>query len=287
MPQNETGTLYIVATPIGNLEDMTFRAIRILKEVDLIAAEDTRHSRKLLSHYGIATRMTPYHDHNEQLKTDYLLEKLLEGQNIAIITDAGTPCIADPGYRIAKAAAEKGIKTVPIPGASAIAAALSASGLPSDRFAFEGFLPPKQGKRKTRLLEFRDDSRVIIFYEAPHRLAATLSDMAEILGCREVVIARELTKIHEELRHGTPAELLEHYSSQTVKGEIVILLSPSTGQSTASEYDLDANLRRYLLEESLSVKDAAARASAESGRPRSATYALSLAIKATLPRPEK
>lgn len=287
MPQNVTGTLYIVATPIGNLEDMTFRAIRILKEVDLIAAEDTRHSRKLLCHYGITTRMTPYHDHNEQLKTDYLLEKLLEGQNIAIITDAGTPCIADPGYRIAKAAADKGIKTVPIPGASAIAAALSASGLPSDRFAFEGFLPPKQGKRKARLLEFKDDKRVIIFYEAPHRLAATLSDMAEILGCREVVIARELTKIHEELRHGTPAELLEHYSSQTVKGEIVILLSPSTGQSAASEYDLDATLRRYLIEESLSVRDAAARASADSGRPRSETYAISLAIKATLPLPEK
>lgn len=282
-----TGTLYIVATPIGNLEDMTFRAIRILKEVDLIAAEDTRHSRKLLCHYGITTRMTPYHDHNEQLKTDFLLEKLLEGQNIAIITDAGTPCIADPGYRIAKAAADKGIKTVPIPGASAIAAALSASGLPSDRFAFEGFLPPKQGKRKARLLEFKDDKRVIIFYEAPHRLAATLSDMAEILGCREVVIARELTKIHEELRHGTPAELLEHYSSQTVKGEIVILLSPSTGQSAASEYDLDATLRRYLIEESLSVRDASARASADSGRPRSETYAISLAIKATLPLPEK
>lgn len=285
MPQNATGTLYIVATPIGNLEDMTFRAIRILKEVDLIAAEDTRHSRKLLSHYGIATRMTPYHDHNEQLKTDYLLEKLLEGHNIAIITDAGTPCIADPGYRIAKAAAEKGIKTVPIPGASAIAAALSASGLPSDRFAFEGFLPPKQGKRKARLLEFKDDNRLIIFYEAPHRLAATLADMAEILGCREVVIARELTKIHEEFRHGTPAELLEHYSAQTVKGEIVILLSPSTGQSAAAEYDLEATLRRYLVEESLSVRDAAARASADSGRPRSETYAISLAIKATLPLP--
>lgn len=282
MPQNASGTLYIVATPIGNLEDMTFRAVRILKEVDLIAAEDTRHSRKLLSHYGIATRMTPYHDHNEQLKTDYLLDKLLEGQNIAIITDAGTPCIADPGYRIAKAAAEKGIKTVPIPGASAIVAALSASGLPSDRFAFEGFLPPKQGKRKARLLELKDDNRVIIFYEAPHRLAATLSDMTEVLGSREVVIARELTKIHEEFRRGTPAELLEHYSLQSIKGEIVILLAPFTGQSAATEYDIKEILRRYLFEEYLSVKDAAARASAESGRPRSEVYAISLAIKAEI-----
>jgi len=287
MAQIIPGTLYIVATPIGNLEDMTFRAIRILKEVDLIAAEDTRHSRKLLNHFGIATRMTPYHDHNEQLKTDYLLEKLLEGNNVAIITDAGTPCIADPGYRIAKAAAEKGIKTVPIPGASAIAAALSASGLPSDRFAFEGFLPPKEGKRKSRLLELKDDSRVIIFYEAPHRLTATLSNMAELLNGREVVVARELTKIHEELKHGTPAELLKHYSQHTVKGEIVILLSPSIEQHTDPDYDIEATLKRYLFEESLSVKDAAARVSTESGRPRREIYAISLSIKAVPPIPEK
>jgi len=287
MPETSPGTLYIVATPIGNLEDMTFRAIRILKEVDLIAAEDTRHSRKLLNHYGIPTRMTPYHDHNEQLKTDYLLEQLLVGQNIAIITDAGTPCIADPGYRIAKAAAEKGIRTVPVPGASAIATALSASGLPSDRFAFEGFLPPKQGKRKTRLLELKDDNRVIIFYEAPHRLAATLSDMAETLGIRKVVIARELTKIHEEFRRGTPCELLEHFEKQPVKGEIVILISPSAEPLAPAEYDLEATLRRYLLEEGLSVKDAAARVSAESGRPRSESYAISLAIKAASRLSEK
>jgi len=279
MPENSPGTLYIVATPIGNLEDMTFRAIRTLKEVDLIAAEDTRHSRKLLTHYGIATRMTPYHDHNEQLKTDYLLEQLLAGQNIAIITDAGTPCIADPGYRIAKAAAEQGIRTVPIPGASAIVAALSASGLPSDRFAFEGFLPPKQGKRKSRLTELKADSRVIIFYEAPHRLAVTLADMAEVLGTRQVVVARELTKIHEEFRYGTPAELLEHFAKQPAKGEIVILVSPAAETDHKAEYDLEAMLRNYLLKEGLSVKDAAARASAESGRPRSETYAISLAIK--------
>jgi len=281
MTHNATGTLYIVATPIGNLEDMTFRAVRTLKEVDLIAAEDTRHSRKLLNHYGIATRMTPYHDHNEQLKTDYLLEKLLEGQNIAIITDAGTPCIADPGYRIAKAASERGIKTVPVPGASAITAALSASGLPSDRFAFEGFLPPKQGKRKSRLLELMGEDRVIIFYEAPHRLAATLTDMAAIMGARKAVVARELTKIHEEFRSGTPGELLEYYSRQPVKGEVVILVSPSSERDSALDYDLDATLRRYLVEQGLSVKDAAARAALESGRPRSEIYTLALSIKAT------
>ena len=287
MPQNSYGTLYIVATPIGNLEDMTFRAVRTLKEVDLIAAEDTRHSRKLLNHYGIATRMTPYHDHNEQLKTEYLLEKLLEGQSIAIITDAGTPCIADPGYRIAKAAAEKGIRTVPIPGASAIAAALSASGLPSDRFAFEGFIPPKQGKRKSRLLDLKDDQRVIIYYEAPHRLTATLSDMTDTLGAREIVIARELTKIHEEFRHGTPAELLKHYTKHPVKGEIVILIPPSIEPDSRTDYDIEANIRLFLQEYGLSVKDAAARASAESGRPRSELYAISLSIKAALSSHEK
>jgi 16S rRNA (cytidine1402-2'-O)-methyltransferase len=281
------GTLYIVATPIGNLEDMTFRAVRTLKEVELIAAEDTRHSRKLLAHYGITTRMTPYHDHNEQLKTDYLIDKLLEGENVAIITDAGTPCIADPGYRIAKAAGENGIKTVPIPGASAIAAALSASGLPTDRFSFEGFLPPKQGKRRSRLAELKDADRIIIFYEAPHRFAATLADMAELLGCREVVVARELTKIHEEFRRGTPSELLQHYTKQPVKGEIVILVSPATEPDVKADYDLEATLRRYLLEDCLSVKDAAARASAESGRPRSETYAISLSIKAASPLQEK
>jgi len=282
MQENVPGTLYIVATPIGNLEDMTFRAVRTLKEVDLIAAEDTRHSRKLLNHYGISTRMTPYHDHNEQLKTDYLLEKLLEGLNIALITDAGTPCIADPGYRIAKAAKEKGIKTVPIPGASAIVAALSASGLPSDRFAFEGFLPPKQGKRKGRLAELKNADRVIIFYEAPHRLAATLADMAEVMGARNTVVAREITKIHEEFRPGTPAELLAHYTKQQVKGEVVILLSTAAEPDSTALYDLEAALRRYMFEDGLSVKDAATRVSAESGHSRSEIYAISLCLKATL-----
>jgi 16S rRNA (cytidine1402-2'-O)-methyltransferase len=226
MSTTAPGTLFIVATPIGNLEDITFRAIRTLKEVDLIAAEDTRHSRKLLTHYGITARMTPYHDHNEQLKTEYLIEKLNEGQNIAIITDAGTPCIADPGYRIVKAATEQGIRVIPIPGASALATALSASGLPTDRFVFEGFLPAKSGKRKARLTDLKGEERVIIFYEAPHRLVSTLTDMSEVMGERATVIGRELTKIHEEFRNGSLAELAEHFSRNPPKGEIVILLSP-------------------------------------------------------------
>src|SRR5512138_111506 len=210
----KTGTLYIIATPIGNLEDITYRAVRTLKEVDLIAAEDTRHSRKLLSHFGIGTPLTAYHDHNERLKSDYLLNQLREGRNLALITDAGTPCIADPGYRIVQAAVAAGIRVVPIPGPSAVMAALSAAGLPTDRFAFEGFLPPRQGKRRARLAELVTEERVLIFYEAPHRLSATLADMLAVLGSRQAVVARELTKIHEEFRHGTVSELIDWCAAQ-------------------------------------------------------------------------
>lgn len=279
MPTTSYGGLYIVATPIGNLEDMTFRAVRTLKEVDLIAAEDTRHSRKLLGHYGIVTRMTPYHDHNEQLKTDYLIELLRAGQNIALITDAGTPCIADPGYRIVQAAVAAGISVTPIPGASALAAAVSASGQPSDRIAFEGFLPPKQGKRLAKLALLREETRLLIFYEAPHRLAATLADMGEVLGNRRAVIARELTKIHEEFRHGTLAELTEFYRELPVKGEIVILVAPPEAGSEKPIIDAAPLLRRLLAEEKLSLKDAVAKAVLQTGKSRSEVYQMALQLK--------
>jgi 16S rRNA (cytidine1402-2'-O)-methyltransferase len=273
------GTLYIVATPIGNLEDMTFRAVRILGEVDLIAAEDTRHSRKLLTHYGIATRLTPYHDHNEQLKSDYLVSLLLAGQNIALITDAGTPCIADPGYRIVQAARATGIKVVPIPGASALAAAVSASGLPSDRLAFDGFLPAKQGKRLARLAELKDEPRTLIFYEAPHRLTATLTDMGESLGSRLALVARELTKIHEEFRSGTLPELAESYRHQQVKGEVVILVAPpeNTRQPAAEPAPL---LRQLMETENMSLKDAVSRAVQQTGISRSELYEMALKLRA-------
>ncbi|NJD90484.1 MAG: 16S rRNA (cytidine(1402)-2'-O)-methyltransferase [Geobacter sp.] len=274
------GTLYIVATPIGNLEDMTFRGVRTLKEVDLIAAEDTRHSRKLLSHFGIATRMTPYHDHNEQLKTDYLIELLQSGQNIAIITDAGTPCIADPGYRVVQAAGAAGIRVVPIPGASAIAAAVSASGLPSDRFVFEGFLPPKQGKRMARLAELKTEPRMGIFYEAPHRLAATLADMLTALHNRRAVVARELTKIHEEFRRGTLEELAEYYREQQVKGEIVIMVSPPKEEAdTADSIDATQLLSTLLVGDNLSLKDAVKQASLQTGISRSTLYDMALQVR--------
>lgn len=276
------GNLYIVATPIGNLEDMTFRAVRTLKEVDLIAAEDTRHSRKLLSHFGIATRMTPYHDHNEQLKTDYLIELLQSGQNVAIITDAGTPCIADPGYRVVQAAVAAGIRAIPIPGASALAAAVSASGLPSDRFNFEGFLPPKQGRRRTRLAELKNDSRMLIFYEAPHRLAATLEDMYTVFHSRQAVIARELTKIHEEFRSGSLEELAGHYSGHQVKGEIVIMVAPPAETGQVAVPDASQLLRTLLFDENLSLKDAVFQASLRTGISRSTLYDMALLVKETV-----
>jgi 16S rRNA (cytidine1402-2'-O)-methyltransferase len=253
--------------------------VRTLKEVDLIAAEDTRHSRKLLNHYGIATRMTPYHDHNEQLKTDYLLELLQTGQNIAIITDAGTPCIADPGYRVVQAAAAAGIRAVPIPGASAIAAAVSASGLPSDRFAFEGFLPPKQGKRLTRLAEIKNDPRMMIFYEAPHRLAATLADMHTALNNRQAVVARELTKIHEEFRSGSLEELAGYYHEQQVKGELVIMVAPPADADPMEAVDADQLLRTLLDNDKLSLKDAVRQTSLRTGISRSTLYEMALLIR--------
>ena len=279
MATTSSGTLYIVATPIGNLEDITFRAVRVLKEVDLIAAEDTRHSRKLLTHFGIPTRLTPYHDHNERLKTDYLLDKLREGGSVAIITDAGTPCIADPGYRIARAAAAAGIRVVPVPGPSAIITALSAAGLPTDRFAFEGFLPPKQGKRKSRLMELKGDDRVVVFYEAPHRLADTLADMAEVLGEREAVVARELTKIHEEFRHGTLTELALHYAGSAVKGEVAVLVAPQEESGPADGRDMEALLRERLDAGEQSLKDVVASVVAETGISRSDVYALALKLR--------
>ena len=228
-----SGTLYIVATPIGNLEDMTFRAVRVLKEVDLIAAEDTRHSRKLLTHFGIAKPLTSYFDHNKTLKGEYLLDRLREGAAVALISDAGTPCISDPGYQLVRDAVAAGIPVVPIPGVSATVTALSASGLPTDAFTFAGFLPNRQGKRRERLADYRDEGRVVVFYEAPHRLLAALADLREVCGDRQVVVARELTKIYEEFVRGSVTEVMARFADREVKGEVVLLVAPSDGDVDA------------------------------------------------------
>ena len=217
------GTLYIVSTPIGNLEDITHRALRILREVNMVACEDTRHTRKLLNHFAIDAATISYHEHNERERADELCAMLATGKNIALVSDAGTPIISDPGFRVVNLAIEKGFAVVPIPGATAFVAALSASGLPSDQFFFAGFLPARRSGRRTKLEALRSIDTTLIFYEAPHRIAATLRDAAEILGLRQAVVARELTKLHEQFARGRLDELAEGLSDgNQARGEIVL-----------------------------------------------------------------
>lgn len=219
------GTLYLVSTPIGNLEDITHRAVRLLGEVDVIACEDTRHTKKLLNHYGINTRTVSYHEHNERERAAELLEQLKRGSDVAIVTDAGTPAISDPGYRLAHVAIENEINVVPVPGASALIAALVASGLPTDEFFFGGFLPARSGARRARLSDLRSLPATLVFYEGPHRIAATLRDAHEILGERQAVVARELTKLHEEIARGRLSELTARFSSpEGARGEMVLII---------------------------------------------------------------
>jgi len=222
------GILYVVATPIGNLEDITFRAVRILKEVDLVAAEDTRHSRKLFNHFGIETNLTSCYEHNESQKMDYLLGLLQQGQSIALISDAGTPAISDPGNVLVQHCRNSGVTVLPVPGPSACISALSVAGLPTDRFCFDGFLPPKSVARCRALQPYLTQKRTVVLYEAPHRLLNSLKDIASVLGDdKPLAIARELTKLHEELFRGTVTEAIEHFSQGKVRGEIVLLLAPA------------------------------------------------------------
>jgi 16S rRNA (cytidine1402-2'-O)-methyltransferase len=218
--------LYLVGTPIGNLEDITLRALRVLKEVDVIACEDTRQTQKLLNHYAIATRTTSYHEHNEITKSAELVKEMQEGANVALVTDAGMPGISDPGYRLIALAIRHRVPVVPIPGASAFLAALVASGLPTDSFRFSGFLPAKRGERRAALEAIRSSPRPQVFYEAPHRIVETLTDVVEVLGeARHVVIAREVTKLHEEFLRGRAGEVLENLKArEAVKGEITLLI---------------------------------------------------------------
>lgn len=219
--------LYIVATPIGNLEDITMRALRILKEVDYIAAEDTRHSKILLDRYDIHKPTISFHAWSDERKLAELINLLEEGKSIALISDAGTPGISDPGYVLIKAALEKHIEVVPIPGPSAFLTALSASGLPTHQFLYLGFLPIKKG-RQTLLASFKDEVRTIVFYESPHRILKTLQEFSEKFSDRPVVIARELTKIHEEFFRGSVAQAYQHFQQKQPKGEFVVLLGPPT-----------------------------------------------------------
>lgn len=272
------GTLYIVATPIGNLEDMTFRAVRILGEVDLIAAEDTRHTRKLLTHFGISRPLVSYFDHNQQIKGQQIIAALAEGKSVALVSDAGTPCISDPGYQLVRDAAAAGVTVVPLPGGCAAIAALSASGLPTDEFTFVGFLPNRQGKRRERLSLLAAEPRLLVFYEAPHRLAATLADMAELFGDRNAVVAREMTKIYEEIARGRLPELATRFGETPAQGEVVILVAAGEPQPEHAPPDM-ADMLRTALAAGCTVKEAVQRVTALSGASRSAVYAAALALK--------
>ncbi len=219
----ETGTLFIVSTPIGNLGDITFRAVETLQSVSLVAAEDTRHSKKLFSHYKIHKPMISYYEHNKFTRIPIIIDQLLNGNDIAVISDAGTPGISDPAYKLIRVAIKENITIESIPGVSASLAALISSGLPTDRFIFEGFLPPKKG-RKSRISNIKDEKATIILYESPKRLKRTLKDLLEILGDRPAVVSRELTKLHEEIKRGTLSELLSYFTAKTPRGECVILI---------------------------------------------------------------
>jgi 16S rRNA (cytidine1402-2'-O)-methyltransferase len=220
-----SGTLYLIATPIGNLEDITHRAVRLLSEVAVIACEDTRHTKKLLNHYGINTSTISYHEHNERERSLELIERLKSGADIAVVSDAGTPGISDPGFRLARIAIDNDVRVVPVPGPSALISALVASGLPTDEFFFGGFLPARSGPRRARLEELRYIAATLIFYEGPHRIAATLKDAQEILGEREAVVARELTKLHEEMVRGSLSELAERFcGAEGARGEMVLII---------------------------------------------------------------
>ena len=230
-----SGTLYLVATPIGNLEDITFRAIRILKEADVIACEDTRHTQQLLNHYSITTSTVSYHEHNELTRAPELVLQLEEGGHIALVSDAGMPVISDPGYRLVQLAIRHNIPVVPIPGASALVAALSAAGLPVDKFRFLGFLPAKKSQRRKAIEELRGAYKTLVFYEAPHRLVDMLEDVKDVLGDPPVVVAREVTKVHEEFCRGTASEVIARFKKKPVKGEITVLVAPQLATRSAAQ----------------------------------------------------
>lgn len=256
--QKKPGTLYVVATPIGNLEDITYRAVRVLKEADLIACEDTRHTAKLLQHYGIDKPTVSYHEHNEAARADELVAKLTAGLNVAQVSDAGMPGISDPGYRVIKLAIERGVPVVPIPGASAVVAALAASGLPTESFQFLGFLPAKSGQRRTLLESLQEAQQTTVVYEAPHRIAETMKDIVELLGAeRPVVLARELTKMHEEFIRGNAAQVLQRVQEHELKGEMTLLIGKGAGQQAAVKdiaQRLDEIMREQKLDENAALK---------------------------------
>lgn len=271
------GSLYIVATPIGNLDDITLRAVSILKSVDAIAAEDTRHSKKLLQHLGINTPMFALHEHNEMQKKSAVIERVQQGESIALISDAGTPLISDPGFLLVREARQAGIAVTPIPGASSILAGLSCSGLPTDRFIFEGFIPSKKGDRKKRFESLSAEKRTLIFFEAPHRIESSLQDCADVFGRdRQAVLCRELTKTWETFLTGNLANILSEVKTDPnqSRGELVLVIA---GQKKSSELDGQSQLLLELLMESLPLKKAASITAQVSGLNKKVLYDAGLA----------
>lgn len=276
------GQLFVVATPIGNLDDMTFRAVQVLKSVKLIAAEDTRQSLPLLKHYQIDTPLTACHDHNESQKTQQLIDKLLAGDDIALISDAGTPLISDPGFKLVRSAQQQGIRVIPIVGACAAIAGLSAVGLPSDKFSFQGFLPAKSSQRQKQLMELKQETQTLIFYEAPHRIVDCLSDMVEIFGQQRLAgFAREITKTFETIKQLPLGELLAFVKndSNQQKGEIVLIIDGAEAQPEVENAELDKLLQRLL--QDVSVKVASQLASDILGVKKKVAYQRALELENT------
>ena len=270
------GGLYLVATPIGNLGDISLRALETLAAADVIACEDSRVTRKLIEHYGIATQLTPYHEYNAAEARPRLLARLADGQSVALVSDAGTPLISDPGYKLVRAACAAGHAVTAVPGASAVLTALSAAGLPTDRFFFEGFLPPSQAARQRRIAALASIPASLVLFESGPRLPAALADLASTLGSRDAAICRELTKLHEEIRRGPLDELARHYAAGgETRGEIVIVVAPPRGGGKNAD-DIDELLRRALAR--VSVKDAVGEVAFATGRPRREVYQRALAL---------
>ena len=271
--------MYIVSTPIGNLEDITLRALRVLKEVDLIAAEDTRRTRQLLTHYGIHKPLISYHEHNRRMREKTLLNDLSEGKSIALVTDAGTPGISDPGEELVRGAVQAGIPLVSIPGPVALVAALSVSGLPTESFLFYGFLPSKAAARKKWLTSLKERPETLVFYESPRRLSSLLDDAAQVLGERRVVVAREMTKVYEEVYRGTISEILEQRGKEEVKGEVTVIVEGCTSLPRVDASAILEALKRYSEEMGLSVKDSVDRVAEDLGISRRQVYQESLKWK--------
>ncbi len=273
------GKLFIVSTPIGNLEDITLRALKVLNTVHLIAAEDTRRTRLLLNHYQIETPLISLHEHNEVKKGKTLIRRMEEGNDIAYVTDAGTPGISDPGFLLVKEALKEGIQVVPIPGPSAVISALVVSGLPLDAFVVQAFLPTKKGERRQVLSSLADETRTLVFFEAPHRLLDTLRDIREILGDRPMALARELTKVHEEVIRGSVGEVVEKIAGRRIRGEITLVVGGAGGAKNVPDEEIEEALLNLRKEGGLSARDRIERVAKEKGVSRSRVYAIDLKLK--------